>query len=82
LFKSLLTFFVQDEGKPMLAFCQEANMNRSTFRRFFIESGLHDLKESGVRDEQQAKVRLNAYFAEKSKNRSKHTKKHLSLHNI
>ena len=74
-FKSLLTFFVQDEGKPMLAFCQEANMNRSTFRRFFIESGLHDLKESGVRDEQQAKVRLNAYFAEKAKNKSKRAKK-------
>jgi len=73
---------VQDEGKPMLAFCQEENMNRSTFRHFFIESGLHNLKENGVRDEEQAKVWLNAYFAEKSKNRSKHTKKHLSLHDI
>jgi len=48
-------------------------MNQSTFCHFFIESGLHNLKENGVRDDEQ--VHLNAYFAEKSKNRSKHTKK-------
>ena len=45
-------------------------MNRSTFHRFFFESGLHNLKENGIRDEEQAKVVLNAYFEKKFKNRS------------
>ncbi len=73
-FKSLITFFLQDKPEPLHAFCQKENMNRSTFRRFFFESGLHNLKENGIRDEEQAKVVLNAYFEKKFKNRSDRTK--------
>jgi len=73
-FKSLMTFFLQDKPEPLHAFCQKENMNRSTFRRFFFESGLHNLKENGIRDEEQAKVVLNAYFEKKFKNISNCTK--------
>jgi len=51
-FKSLLTFFLQDERETLHAFCQKENMNRSTFHRFFVESGLQKLKEDGVKDEE------------------------------
>jgi len=49
-------------------------MNRSTFCHFFFESGLHNLKENGIQDEEQAKVVLNAYFEKKFKNRNDRTK--------
>jgi len=65
--KSLITFFLQDEPEPLHTFCQKENMNRSTFHRFFFESGLHNLKENGIWNEEQAKVALNAYFQKKFK---------------
>jgi len=44
--------FLQDECETLHAFCQKENMNRSTFHRFFVESGLQKLKEDGVKDEE------------------------------
>ncbi len=70
LFKSLLTFFLQDEHETLHAFCQKENMNRSTFCHFFVESRLQKLKEDGVKDEEQARLCLNLYFETKLKNRS------------
>jgi len=69
-FDSLLKFFLQKEQEPLHTFTKRENMNRSTFRRFFIESGLQKLKESGCKDEAQARLYLTAYFEKKSKNRS------------
>jgi len=73
-FKSLLTFFLQNGNEPLQAFCKKENMNRSTFRCFFVESGLQNLKKNGIHDEEQAKKLLHAYFESKMKNRSSHTK--------
>jgi len=73
-FKSLLTFFLQNDNEPLHAFCKKEGMNRSTFRRFFVESGLQNLKENGVQDEEQAKKLLHAYFESKTKNRSSRPK--------
>jgi len=73
LFDSLLKFFLQNEQEPLQAFAKKESMNRSTFRRFFIESGLQKLKESGCKDEEQAQLCLNDYFEKKSKNRSLRT---------
>jgi len=70
LFDSLLKFFLQDEQEPLHVFVEKENMKRSTFRRFFIESGLQKLKESGCKDEVQARQCLMTYFEKKVKNRS------------
>jgi len=42
-------------------------MNRSTFCHFFIESGLQKLKESGCKDEVQARLCLTSYFEKSQK---------------
>jgi len=73
-FKSLLTFFLQNENEPLHAFCEKENMNQSTFCHFFVESRLQNLKENGIQDEEQTKKLLHAYFESKTKNRSSHTK--------
>ncbi len=72
-YESLLNFFMQDPQEPLHTFVKKVNINRSTFRRFYIESGLFNLKEGGNRDEAQAKLCLNAYFEKKTKNRSYRT---------
>ena len=70
----MLTFFLQNDNEPLHACCKKEGMNQSTFRRFFVESGLQNLKENGVQDEEQAKKLLHAYFESKTKNRSSHPK--------
>jgi len=70
----LLTFFLQNDNEPLHAFCKKEGMNRSTFCCFFVESGLQNLKENGVQDEEQAKKLLHAYFESKTKNRSSRSK--------
>jgi len=72
-YESLLKFLMQDKQEPLQTFVKKENINRSTFRRFYIESGLFNLKEGGNRDEAQAKLCLNAYFEKKTKNRSYRT---------
>ena len=67
LFDSLLKFFLQDEQEPLHVFVEKENMKRSTFRRFFIESGLQKLKESGCKDEVQAWLCLTSYFEKSQK---------------
>ena len=67
LFDSLLQFFLQNEQEPLHVFVEKKEINRSTFRRFFIESGLQKLKESGCKDEVQARLCLSTYFEKKSK---------------
>jgi len=59
-FDSLLKFFLQNEQEPMHAFTKKENMNRSIFHCFFIESGLQKLKESGCKDEVQARLCLTS----------------------
>jgi len=72
-YESLLKFFMQDQQEPLHTFVKKENINRSTFRRFYVESGLLNLKEGGNSDEAQARLCLNAYFEKKTKNRSYRT---------
>jgi len=64
---------MQDKQEPLQTFVKKENINRSTFRRFYVESGLLNLKEASNRDEAQAKLCLNAYFKKTAKNRSNRT---------
>jgi len=75
LYESLLRFFLQTKQEPLHVFAEKENISRSTFRRFYIESGLQQLKQTGSNDEVHARSCLNAYFETKSKNRSKRAEK-------
>jgi len=75
LYESLLMFFMQNEQEHLHVFAKRQNISRSSFRRFFFESGLQNLKESGNKDEAQARLCLTSYFEKKARNRSYRTEK-------
>ncbi len=79
---SLLKFFMQDQQEPLHTFVKKENINRSTFHRFYVESGLLNLKEGGSRDEAQARLCLNAYFEKKTKKQKLPNNKCNNVYNV
>jgi len=74
LFDSLIEFACLTDGMSIRAFLKgKENLSKSSFLRYFKQSGLADLKSNGPFDCDVGKVMLTKYFEQTSKNCIKRT---------
>ncbi len=82
LFDSLMEFALLNDGTSINSFVRaREKISKTSFLRYFLKSGLADLKQNGTFDAGIAKVLLTKYFEDTKHNASERTASaHASCH--